>query len=179
MAVNRFIITILSLLIAACSTTPQATPMSSKPSGVSKFDLARFDQVQLGITTADVVKLLGEPSSQYKKQIDPNASYWLYNGMTVKFDQNSNVTAKSIEPRDSRLTLASLQSRYNLKDLSLVKTVVGCRKQEEKLGSDVYYSRQLGAQIAVSFKGDIQRVVQNEELKQKPEAIRSHPVCQQ
>lgn len=162
-------ITLLSFMsLIACSTAPQ----TQRPA--RQAELSKFDQVRLGVPAAEVVKLLGAPNSTYKNQ---NANYWTYQNITLKIDENSKVAAKGLEVTDKNLTLAAIENHYGVKDMELVKTVVGCNGPDEKLGADIYRSKQLGAEISVSFKGDIQSFVQNEDLRQTPANAPSKPVC--
>ncbi len=142
-----------------------------------RSDLSKFDQVQLGIPAAEVKKLLGEPTRTYSKGADQKSNYWSYDRITVKIDENSKVSAKGLEVADANLTLAAIENRYGVKDLELVQTVVGCNGLIDKLGADIYRSQELGAEISVSFKGDIQRFVQNDELKTDAAQTRSRPIC--
>jgi hypothetical protein len=187
MAVKRTAL-LISLSFAgsliACSTSPKN--QRTVQTVTQKSDLSKFDQVQLGLPAAEVVKLLGEPSRRYTKGNDKKANYWIYTRaselgplpfITVKLDQNSTVTAKGLEVADQNLTLAKLENHYRVKDLELVKTVVGCNGSDEKLGADVYRSKELGAEISVSFKGDIQRFVQNDQIKLSTASANSRPVC--
>ena len=179
-----FSICIVCAFLISCSSTPK--PASLPAQIAPKSDLTKFDQVKLGLPASEVQRLLGEPARTYSVCGDQKAKYWLYTRMTdlgplpfitVKIDEQSKVTAKGIEVADQTLTLAALETRYGVKDLELVKTVVGCNGPYEKLGADVYRSQELGAEISVSFKGDIQRFVQNDELKQAPPTANANPVC--
>ncbi len=153
--------------LVACSSATKVD-LTKKP------ELSKFDQVKLGVPASEVVRLLGEPPRTYKNE---NANYWAYKDITLKIDEHSKVAAKGLEVSDENLTLAAIENHYGVKDMELVKTVVGCHGPDEKLGADVYRSKELGAEIAVSFKGDIQRFVQNDELKVESADVSSTPVC--
>ncbi len=163
---KRISLLIFGFLIA-CNTSPKIENVKSRS------ELSKFDQVKLGLPAAEVVRLLGEPTRTYKNQ---NANYWSYQNITVKIE-NSKVAAKGLEVSDQNLTLAAIENHYGVKDMQLVRTVVGCNGPDEKLGADVYRSKELGAEVSVSFKGDIQRFVQNDDLKQAAPNVSSRPHC--
>ncbi len=164
----KTIILLSFIPLIACSSAP----VVHRPT--QKTELSKFDQVRLGVPAAEVVRLLGEPTRTYKNQ---NANYWTYENITVKIDENSKVAAKGLEVSDQNLTLAGIENHYGVKDMELVKTVVGCNGPDEKLGADIYRSKKLGAEISVSFKGDIQSFVQNDDLRRTPANAYSRPVC--
>lgn len=82
---------------------------------------------------------------------------------------------KKVDLSQMHMTLSNFQKAYKVDDLAFVSTVNRCGGPNDTLGADIYYSKEMNAEVAVSLKGELQQVTVDQEFKSASDVAKEKP----